>query len=129
MADPHSVADPESLWLTHRLASLLQDALDVRNYGQHMYFSYRTDITRSFQNKLKLKQQQQQHGDQVSSLPESSERAIKGALGPLGQRNVSVLDGCDEAAGLNYVDKGYVFNRGLLEPFRGVRILRELFGD
>lgn len=32
-----------------RIASLFQDALDVKSYGQHMYFSYKRDLTKSLQ--------------------------------------------------------------------------------
>ena len=35
-----------------RFASLLQEALDVRTYGQHMYFSYTQDLTRSLHARL-----------------------------------------------------------------------------
>ena len=36
-----------------RFASLLQEALDVRTYGQHMYFSYTQDLTRPLHARLK----------------------------------------------------------------------------
>ena len=117
-----SVADPD---LCTRLASLLQDALDVRTYGQHMYFSYRTDTTRSFQTKLK----QQERWNQASASFASSKSEGNGTQGPLGQGRTpvgqgtaSVSDGSDESVGWKYADRGYVFNRGLLEPFSGAGI-------
>ena len=58
-----------------------------------MYFSYRQDITRSFQSQL-------QH-----------------IRGPGGVRADLQADRVDEGASWKYIDKRFVFNRGLLEPF------------
>ena len=75
-----------------RFASLLQEALDVRTYGQHMYFSYQQDLTRSLQGRLRQqagKKQQHGRGNTIGGVQ-------------WGQ-----------------LDKRFVFNRGLLKPLVG----------
>lgn len=88
-----------------RLASLLQEAMDVRTYGQHMYFSYQQDITRTMQSSIAgTAEENNLHSTAVKAnkaSPASGAASVR-ASGKAG-----------------HPDWGYVFNRALLQPFIG----------
>ncbi|GAX73752.1 hypothetical protein CEUSTIGMA_g1204.t1 [Chlamydomonas eustigma] len=84
-----------------RLACLLHEALDVRTYGQHMYFSYRTDLTRSMQSSFNKAQQ-------TAAPLDGNDKRLRQHV-PVSKSFLAYL--------WNRVDRRFVFNLGILQPF------------